>query len=72
MDKDFASVGATLWGSHGKFEGAAMGSHVLQSDEWSGEVGGRFNIAPDLFVGAKIDSRQNVRQSLHDDDRLTG
>ena len=61
VDGDCSKVGASLWGSHGKFEGAVMGNQVLESGALTGEVGVRINIANDLFVGAKIDSKQNVR-----------
>jgi len=60
VDGDCSKVGASLWGSHGKFEGAVMGNQVLESGALTGEVGVRINIANDLFVGAKIDSKQNV------------
>ena len=59
-DKDVSKIGATLWGRKGAFEGAVAASQVLATSDMFGELGARYNIAPDFFVGAKIDTNPNV------------
>ena len=64
MDADFTKVGASLWGEKGMFEAAVIGAQVLETGDITFEVGGRVNIDKDLFIGAKIDSKENVRLLL--------
>jgi len=59
-DNDGAKVGCSLWASVGKIEGAVEASHVLETSANLAEVGARYSIAPDFFVGAKINTNQNV------------
>jgi len=59
-DNDFTKVGASLWGTHGKFEGAVMGSQVLESGKTTAQLGVRVNIDKELSVGAKVDTNQDV------------
>jgi len=60
VDADFTKVGASLWGEKGMFEAAVIGAQVLETGDITFEVGGRVNIDKDLFIGAKIDSKENV------------
>jgi len=58
-DKDLSKIGATLWGTMGGFEGAVAASQVRATSDIFGELGARYNVAPDFFVGAKIDTNTN-------------
>jgi len=60
MDNDMAKLGCSLWGKMGNVEGAIQASQVVETHKVVGEIGARYSFEPTFFIGAKVDSDQNV------------
>jgi len=59
-DNDGAKLGFTLWGCLDKIEGAIEASQVVENNDKQCEVGARYNIASDFFIGGKINTNKKV------------
>merc|ERR1712133_322289 len=57
-DNDGAKMGFTLWGCLDKIEGAIEASQVVENNDKQCEVGARYNIASDFFIGGKINTNK--------------
>ena len=60
MDNDMAKLGCSLWGKKGNVQGAIQASQVVETHKVFGEIGARYSFQPTFFIGAKVDSDQNV------------
>jgi len=60
MDNDMAKLGGSIWCKKGKIEGAIQASQVVETNKVFGEIGARYTFQPSFFIGAKVDSDENV------------